>query len=83
MLKVYADFNRLDSKGRVFLTFWELLKKERAQLQIGLRVLVWDGELEVEGNLEFEDDRWRARIDWKTLKDRATGEHIDFSPDSH
>jgi hypothetical protein len=82
MLRISADFNEIDSKGRVLLGCLELLMKERAQLQNGLRVLVWDEELEVEGNLEFEDDSWRARIDWKTLKDRATGKHLDFSPDS-
>jgi hypothetical protein len=51
MLRVYAELNEKDAKGRVILLFEDLLKKERAQLQNGLRVLVWDGEMEAEGNL--------------------------------
>ncbi len=76
MLRMYGDLGNLDPRGRSVLYADDLGKTERDGLKEGLRVLVWDGEMEAEGTLEYDEGHWRARIDWKTAIDKETGERL-------
>jgi len=76
MMRIYGDLGNLDASGRAVLYAHELKKAERDELREGLRVLVWDGEMEAEGTLEYAEGHWRARIDWKTAIDKETGERL-------
>jgi len=62
MIRIYGDFNQVDEKGRIVLGYPDDTKSERVQLKEGMHVTVWDGSLEAEGVLEFEDEEWRARL---------------------
>ena len=62
VIRIYGDFNQVDAKGRVVLSYADDTKSERVELREGLRVIVWDEELEAEGILEFEDGEWRAQL---------------------
>lgn len=62
MIRIYGDFNQVDAQGRVILLEADETKSEQVELRNGLRVIVWDQELEAEGVLEFEDKTWRARL---------------------
>lgn len=76
MIRMYGDLGNLDHRGRVILYAYELNKSEVAQLREGLRVLVWDGDYEAEGDLEYYEGHWRALIDPKTFIERQTGERL-------
>ena len=76
MIRVYGDLGNLDPKGRAVLYANEVFGAERESLRAGVRVLVWDGEMEAEGTLEYDEDHWRARIDWTTAIDKETGERL-------
>lgn len=62
MIRIYGDFNQVDAKGRVLLSYADDTKSERVELREGLHVIVWDESVEAEGILEFEDGEWRARL---------------------
>ena len=75
MIRVYGDLGNLDPRGRVILRHAEE-EIAKAELREGLRVLVWDGDYEAEGTLEYTESHWRARIDWETAVDKETGERL-------
>ena len=77
MIRIWGDLNVRDSEGRVLLSRAEDMKAMDAELQVGLRVVIWMEDVEAEGTLEYEDGAWRARIAWDTLKDRETGRRLD------
>lgn len=52
----------MDAKLRVILTNADDVKSERVELREGMHVIIWDGDIEAEGVLEFEDERRRAQI---------------------
>ena len=62
MIRVYGDFNNVDSKGRLILYHAEDTIEREVDLRTGLRVIVWDADVEVEGVLEYEDGEWRAQV---------------------
>jgi hypothetical protein len=73
-LRVPVDFNTMDwdPQARVWIntaTHPELA----AALRPGLAVLLLDGDLEVEGTVEFDGSHpvrtWLARPDWSTSRD--------------
>ena len=76
LIRVYGDLANPDPRGRVVLHHAEDEITRKAELQDGLRVLVWDSELEAEGILEYSEGHWRARIDWETAIERETGEKL-------
>lgn len=61
MIRIYGDFNQVDAEGRIVLNYPDDTKSERVELKQGMRVVIWDGSLEAEAILEFEDEDWRAR----------------------
>jgi len=76
LVRLYGDLANLDPRGRAILRHAEDAESEGIELKEGLRVLVWDGEYEAEGTLEYSEGHWRARIDWNTAIDRETGERL-------
>lgn len=76
LIRVYGDLGNLDARGRVILYHAEDVRSQKTELKEGLRVLVWDGDYEAEGTLEYFEGHWRARIDWETAVDRETGERL-------
>ncbi len=62
VIRIYGDFNQVDEKGRIVLNYPDDTKSERVELKEGMRVVVWDGCLEAEAVLEFEEEEWRARL---------------------
>ena len=73
MLKIFGDFNRLDSERRVRLDTTgskEDMEKLGGKVREGLRVLIDSGDFEAEGVLEFSGGIWRARIFWDTARDK-------------
>ncbi len=75
LVRLYGDLGNLDAHGRTILYHAEDESKG-VNLKDGLRVLVWDGDYEAEGTLEYSEGHWRARIDWSTAIDRETGERV-------
>ena len=69
-IKIFADFNNADSKGRVRLTTAGTrndLERMNLKLESGIEVLLDDNEgLMVYGIVQFsdEEDIWVAIIDW-------------------
>jgi hypothetical protein len=57
MIRILEDFNQLDTKLRVILTDANDVKSERIELGEGMHAIIWDGDIEAEGVLEFEDER--------------------------
>jgi hypothetical protein len=72
MIRIFGDFNNRDEENRVRLGT-EKTNEDLAtladKLREGLTVLVYDGDYEAEGVLEFVDGLWRARIRWDTGRD--------------
>ena len=62
MLRIWANFNRVDRQGRVTLENVDDMKSAPVELREGMHVVIWDEELEAEGILELEEGKWRARI---------------------
>jgi len=62
MLRIWGEFDEMDSKRRIILTHADDVKSENIELSEGMHVVIWDGDDEPEGILEFEDEMWRARI---------------------
>ena len=77
MIRIYADFNHCDDRGRVLLdTVGSVadIKQHGKALVEGMVVLLYmEDELEVQGTLVF-DAVWRANPDFSTLR------HLDPSP---
>jgi hypothetical protein len=73
---VYADFHNADSRGRLRLncvgTIRDLAEK-RIVLVEGLRLMLSDDELEVDGEVQFaaEEHVWVAVIDWDAIRPRS------------
>ena len=61
-MRIWGDFNDVDAEGRVVLSWPDDVKTEAIQLKEGMRVVIWDQDLEAEGVLEFEEGKWRARL---------------------
>jgi len=71
---VYADFHNADPSGRVRLNLHgtaEDLKRLSIELCEGLKLVLSDGELSVEGVVRFssEEQVWVAEIDWNEIVD--------------
>jgi hypothetical protein len=54
MIRINADFNEVDYKGRIILYNVDEHKSVQVELTEGMRVILWDEEGEVEAVLEFE-----------------------------
>jgi hypothetical protein len=77
LIKIYADFNNADEKGRIRLTNGSFndLHVQKVELRDGLQVLLDDDdELTTIGILEFskEETVWVAKIDWNKIDIRDT-----------
>jgi hypothetical protein len=74
IIKVFADFNNADSKGRVRLnTRGALYDLQNANiiLEEGFEVLLDDEDsLSMKGIIEYSEEEriWVARVDWNMLK---------------
>jgi len=69
----YADFNNADPNGRLRLNCVgtvEDLSKQKVELADGLKLLLYDDELEADGIVEYsqEENGWVAVIDWKAIR---------------
>lgn len=78
MVKIFVDFNNIDSLGRVRLTSgsFDDLEKNGLELNHGLEVSLDDGdELSVPGIIEFSEQEkvWVAKFDWNKLGDGSGG----------
>ncbi len=70
---IYADFHNADPQGRLRLTCHgttEDLRVKDLELKQGLHLTFSDGELKVDGTVEFstEENRWVAVIDWCAIE---------------
>lgn len=70
MIRIWGDSNQVDDKLRIILTHADDVKSEKVELREGMHVIIWDGDDEAEGILEFEDELWRARIVPGTYRQR-------------
>ena len=74
LIKVYADFNNADSKGRIRLNTegtYRDLQRMNIKLEEGLEVLLDDDEgLAILGTVLFSEEEgiWVGRINWDELK---------------
>lgn len=71
--RIYADFNNADESKRLRLNLRgteEDLSRLKITLADGLRLVLSDGELEVEGKAKFSDKEkiWVAEIDWSDVR---------------
>jgi len=69
---IYADFNNVDEEGCIRLNSTKTLEDIESQnikLKSGLKVKLTDGELEVEGRLQYSkaEGIWTALINWSDL----------------
>ena len=74
LIKIYADFNNADSRGRIRLntegTFHDL-QRMKIKLEEGLQILLDDDEgLAISGTVLFseEENIWVGIINWDELK---------------
>ena len=78
ILKIFADFNNADIKGRVRLNTYgtmESIKKNGIFFKKGLEILLSDDDsLEAFGIVEFSEEEkiWVAKIDWDLIKPTTT-----------
>ena len=72
MLRLIIDFNAMkqDPDERVPI-YDEAQPDIKPYLAEGRSVLLCDSDLEVEGNLEFDEplQAWLAKLDWSTMRD--------------
>jgi len=83
MIRIFGDFNNRDEEDRARLgtpKTNEDLASLGEKLREGLTVLVYDGDYEAEGVLEFVDSLWRARIRWETGRDTPSHSWAEFCP---
>jgi len=79
MLRIYADFNDTIGEDRIRLRHPDDVKSDmRTSLREGMRVVLWDGDIELEGTLELRDGLWYARVSWADAIDKETGEHYQW-----
>ncbi len=72
-MRIFGDFNRLDSERRVRLDSAgskEDINRLGDVICEGLRVLIDSGDYQAEGILEYSDGIWKARIECDTGRDR-------------
>jgi len=74
LIKIYADFNNADSRGRIRLntegTFHDL-QRMKIKLEEGFQILLDDNEgLAISGTVLFseEENIWVGIINWDELK---------------
>jgi hypothetical protein len=70
---VYADLQNADSQGRLRLNCIGTIRdlaRQKISLHEGLELIVYDGDLEVEGKVRFsqEEHVWVAVIDWEAIR---------------
>jgi hypothetical protein len=70
---LYADFNNADPWGRLRLNCVgtiQDLARQGVRLQEGLQMLLYDDELEAEGEVHYslEERLWAAVIDWNSVR---------------
>jgi len=71
MIRIYADFNSRDDQGRVALNTTGSLRDLEAykdELSVGMRVILYMPDIEVEGVLAF-DKVWLGIPDLATTRD--------------
>jgi len=71
MTLIVADFNLMDEQGRIWLP-----DAERANVRRGERVLLTDGEVELEATLGYDF----GRHVWLGLPDRQTIRAVESAP---
>jgi hypothetical protein len=74
MIRLHADFNNCTEDQKVRLHTLASLRdidQHKRELRSGIRVLLNDGEIEVEARLERDryDEMWLGVPDWSTLRD--------------
>lgn len=79
-IRLYADFNNADSKGRIRLNGAGTLKdlaKLGLRLQDGLMITVHDEELTADGEAIYSEleSVWTVKIDWNHVETQTTGLH--------
>ena len=72
LIKLSVDFNNCDTEGRVRLITKgtiDDIERMNIKLETGLKVLLDDDELSVEGVIEFSEKEniWVAKFDWDKL----------------
>jgi hypothetical protein len=70
MIRIYADFNTRDEKDRVALnTVGSLhdLETHKCELIDGLPIILYMPDVEVSGNLVFDEGIWWGIPDWNTV----------------
>jgi hypothetical protein len=70
---VYADLQNADTRGRLRLNCIgtiQDLAKQGISLRNGLRLALYDEDLEVDGEVSFSDEEhlWVAVIDWQAIR---------------
>jgi len=72
LLRVWCDFNGCHADGTVRVDPMSQERNLTAEFQEGRRVLLWDGDLEVEGILHRVGDVWGATPLGDTRRDRLS-----------
>jgi hypothetical protein len=72
MNRIFVDFNNVDKKARVRLNCtgtFEDITQQKVLLQPGIKVLLYQDEMETEGTIMFseEEEIWVAKVDWLEL----------------
>jgi len=70
MIKIDADFNEVDNKGRIILINVDDHMSEQVELKEGMHVILRDEEGEVEAVLEFEAHSGGVLSDFLGRKDK-------------
>lgn len=70
---ITADFNNADKQGRLRLSIVGAtldLARLGIRLENGLRIVVSDGELEADAEVQYSNDEhiWVAKIDWNAIR---------------
>jgi hypothetical protein len=72
MIRIYGDFNLADEQGRIILHTvgaLEDIRLHEAELVEGSTVILYMDDVEVEGELVFENGIWLAIPDYATVRD--------------
>jgi hypothetical protein len=75
--RIFADFHNTDQHGRLRLNCAgtaDDLARCRVQLEEGMQILVYSGELELDGQVGFSDEEkiWVANVDWDAIRNLHT-----------
>ena len=73
-LRVYADFQNADEKGRLRLNCVGTMKdlsRQKIELKDDLELTIYSEDLEVAGRVEYstEENLWVAIIDWGAIEE--------------